>query len=98
MYINIRSTLPTLVALSLVVLPGQAGFAQDTAESEQRSSQSGYENDPEFGNEVVLETSYMYQLSKNFSLTPDLQFIFNPAHNPGESSVWIISLRAILRL
>ncbi len=49
-------------------------------------------------NETVFETSYKFQLSKNFSLTPDLQLIFNPANNPGESSIWIFGLRGILTL
>jgi porin len=53
---------------------------------------------PGLDDEMVLETSYMVQFSKNFSVTPDVQLIFNPANNPGESSVWVFSLRAILTL
>jgi len=53
---------------------------------------------PGVDDEVVLETSYMFQLSKNFSLTPDVQLVFNPANNPGESVVWVFSLRVILTL
>jgi carbohydrate-selective porin OprB len=33
-----------------------------------------------------------------FSLTPDLQYIRNPAKNADESSVWVAGLRAILTL
>ena len=47
-------------------------------------------------NETVLETSYQFQLSINFSLTPDLQVIFNPANNPEESTLWIGGIRMIL--
>ena len=49
-------------------------------------------------NETVLETSYKFQLSQNFSLMPDVQVVFNPANDPSESSVWVFSLRAILSL
>jgi porin len=49
-------------------------------------------------NETVLETSYRFQLSESFSITPDLQVVFNPANDPSESSVWVIGMRAILTL
>jgi porin len=52
----------------------------------------------EVSSETVLETSYKLQLSKNFSLTPDLQLILDPANNPGESSIWVFGVRAILTL
>ena len=53
---------------------------------------------PGLDDETVVESSYKFQLSKNFSLTPDVQVIFNPANNPGENSVWVFGLRAILTL
>ena len=53
---------------------------------------------PGLDNETVLETSYKFQLSQNFSLTPDIQVVFNPANDPGESAVWIVGLRAIFSL
>jgi porin len=53
---------------------------------------------PGLRNETVLETSYKFQLSQNFSITPDLQVVFNPANDPSESSVWVVGLRAILTL
>jgi len=48
--------------------------------------------------ELVIETSYVFQLARNFSLMPDLQLLIDPANNPGESEVWVFSLRAILTL
>ena len=48
--------------------------------------------------EIVLETSYKFQISRHLSLLPDAQVIFNPANNPGESSIWVIGVRAILTL
>ena len=53
---------------------------------------------PGLDDESLLETSYQFQLSKNFSLTPNLQLVFNPAGNPSESSITIFGLRAILTL
>jgi porin len=53
---------------------------------------------PGLDNETVLETSYKFQLSQNFSITPDVQVVFNPANDPSECSVWVIGLRAIFSL
>jgi len=53
---------------------------------------------PGLDDESLIETSYKFQLSKNFSVTPDVQIIFNPASNPDESSIWILGVRAILTL
>ena len=53
---------------------------------------------PGLDNETVVETSYSFQLSKNFSLTPDLQVVFNPANDPGENSVWIGGIRMIITI
>ena len=53
---------------------------------------------PGLDNEKVLEMSYKFPISKNFSLLPDAQVIFDPASNPGKSSTWVIGLRAILTL
>jgi porin len=53
---------------------------------------------PGLDNETVLETSYKFQLSKNFSLTPDVQIVFNPANDPGESSIWVVGIRMILTM
>lgn len=53
---------------------------------------------PGLDNETVLETSYKFQLSQNFSLTPDIQLVFNPANDPSESSVWVVGLRVIITM
>ena len=53
---------------------------------------------PGLDNETVLETSYKFQLSKNFSLTPDVQLILNPANDPSESSLWVFGVRFILTM
>jgi len=48
--------------------------------------------------EYIAEVSYKFQLSKNFSLLPDIQLLINPALNPEEDKIWVAGLRAILTL
>ena len=54
--------------------------------------------DAELNSEYVLETSYAFQLTPYFSLTPDVQLLLNPARQPEESSVWVFGLRCIISL
>lgn len=65
-----------------------AGWANPSA----RTSGAG------LSDEWVVESSYKFQLSRNFSLTPDVQILFNPANNPGKSSIWVGGVRFILTL
>ena len=44
------------------------------------------------------EIFYRVQLSQNFALTPDLQYVVDPALNPGVDSLWYLGLRARLSL
>ncbi len=53
---------------------------------------------PGLDDETVLETSYKFQISRELSLLADGQVIFNPANNPGKSSIFVIGIRAILTL
>ena len=53
-------------------------------------------NAAKLDDEYVIETSYSFQIAKNFSLLPDLQLIIDPAKNPGKSKVWVGGLRAIV--
>lgn len=48
---------------------------------------------PGLRDEWVLETSYMFQLSENISLTPDVQLLFNPAKNRNRDRLWVFSFR-----
>ena len=45
------------------------------------------------GSEKVLEASYLWQITANTSLMPDLQWIIDPANNPAQDSVWTAGLR-----
>jgi porin len=44
----------------------------------------------------TLEVFYRIQLWKELAITPDLQYIKNPALNPTEDSLWVFGLRARL--
>jgi porin len=53
---------------------------------------------PGLANEYVAELSYRFQVTKNVSLLPDIQVVFNPALNPAEDRVWVLGFRASLAL
>lgn len=53
-------------------------------------------NGAKLDDEYVIETSYNFQLGKNFALLPDLQLVIDPANNPDKSKVWVGGLRAIV--
>ena len=44
--------------------------------------------------QTVTEAFYRYQVTPNFAITPDIQFISNPTLNPGEDSLTVLGLRA----
>jgi len=43
-----------------------------------------------------IEVFYRWQLAKEFALTPNVQFIKDPALNPDEDNLWLFGLRARL--
>ena len=54
--------------------------------------------DESLRDEYVIEASYIYQLSKNLSFTPDIQLVIDPANNPTEDQSWVLGIRALLTL
>ncbi len=62
----------------------------------------GKPNENSFGpgldDQFVLEAYYRWQLTEQLAITPDIQFIKDPAQNPTEDSLWILGLRARLAL
>lgn len=46
------------------------------------------------GAEKVAEVYYRYRISKQFELSPDLQYVWNLGANPGADNVLIYGLRA----
>jgi porin len=48
--------------------------------------------------EYVVEASYKFQFSRNFSITPDVQLLIHPAKIPDADKVWVVGTRGILSL
>lgn len=51
---------------------------------------------PGLENQNALEAFYRIQLWKEFAITPDIQYIRNPALNPEDKELWVFGLRGRL--
>jgi len=51
---------------------------------------------PGLDDQHTLEAFYRIQLWKEFAITPDIQYVRNPALNPEDDKLWVIGLRARL--
>ncbi len=51
---------------------------------------------PGLDDQHTLEAFYRIQLWKEFAITPDIQYIRNPALNPDDDSLWVFGLRGRL--
>ena len=62
----------------------------------------GEPNSDTFGSglsdQYTAEAFYRVQMSPNFAITPDLQYILDPALNPGVDSMWVLAVRLRLAL
>ena len=58
----------------------------------------GQPNDALFGSDLddqyAMEAYFRLQLTKELSITPDVQLLINPALNPDEDTIWVFGLRA----
>ena len=48
--------------------------------------------------QVTAELFYRIQLFQHMTLTPDIQYLVNPALNPEDDRIWVLGLRARLNL
>ena len=53
---------------------------------------------PDLDNQTVFEAYYRWQLTEQFAITPDIQYLIDPALNPEHDSLWVFGLRARLAL
>ena len=53
---------------------------------------------PGLSDQYALEFFYRMNLTEQFTLTPDIQFVKNPALNPTEDSIWVFGLRVRLAI
>jgi len=62
----------------------------------------GQPNDALFGanlkDQYAMEAYFRLQVSKEFSISPDVQLLMDPALNPDEDKVWIFGLKARISL
>ena len=107
MYPNLRLLTALLVSTSTAALaapPAPAPAQEAEAEAVTPAAETGIGDKvltlADFGpgaeDESVWEGSWKWQISPNFSLMPDIQYLQDPANNPGSDSEWIFSLRGIL--
>jgi len=53
---------------------------------------------PGLDDQYTAEVFYRWNVSREIALTPDLQYLKNPALNPDQDSIWVFGLRARLAL
>lgn len=58
----------------------------------------GDPSDNSLREQFTTEYFYRWQMAQNLALTPSVQWLVNPALNPGADSVWILGIRARLTL
>ena len=46
-----------------------------------------------YGNEIIAEVQYICSLSKNVTVTPDYQYVLNPAYNRDRGPVHVVGIR-----
>jgi len=68
------------------------GFALGWGEPNETTFSTGLDN------QVSTEVFYRMQISSRFALTPDFQYLINPALNPAQSSIFVWGLRGRLAL
>ena len=53
---------------------------------------------PDLDDQYTFEMFYRFQLTGQLAITPDIQYLVDPALNPDEDKLWIVGLRARLAL
>ena len=61
-----------------------------------RPNESTFE--PSLSDQYTVEVFYRWRPTKEIGLTPDIQYIVDPALNPGQSSIWVLGIRARVHL
>jgi len=53
---------------------------------------------PGLRDQTTLEAIYRFQFAQNLALTPSVQYLKNPALNPGRDELWIAAVRLRITL
>ena len=48
---------------------------------------------PELDDQSTFEAFYRIQVFNELAITPDIQYVRNPALNPNEDDLWVVGLR-----
>jgi porin len=48
---------------------------------------------PGLDDQYTVELFFRWQISKEFAVTPDLEYLVNPAHDPDDDAIWVVGLR-----
>ena len=68
------------------------GFAVNWGEPNEESFGSGLDD------QYTFELFYRLQITKEIAITPDIQYVIDPALNPDKSSIWYFGLRSRIAL
>ncbi len=68
------------------------GFAVNWGEPNEKSFGSGLDD------QYTFELFYRLQLTKEIAITPDIQYVIDPALDPDENSIWYFGLRSRIAL
>lgn len=85
-----------LLSIGLGIYFGESGDAFGVGLS--KSTPSALTFAPGLDDQYTGEVFYRYMLSKHLAITPDLQYIKDPALNPNQNSIWVAGIRARLTL
>jgi len=58
----------------------------------------GHPSDDSLDSQFTTEIFYRLQLAKNLVITPDIQFLIDPANNPNHDFITVFGIRARLAL
>jgi len=85
-----------LLSIGLGIYDGKSGDGFGIGLSKSTPSELTFA--PGLDDQYTGEVFYRYMLSKHLAITPDLQYIKDPALNLNDSSIWIAGIRARLTL
>ena len=85
-----------MISIGLGIYEGESGDGFGVGLSKSTPSELTFA--PGLKDQYTGEVFYRYMLSKHFAITPDVQYIKDPALNPTDSSVWVAGVRARLTI
>lgn len=88
----LERSISTGLAVSTMGGRDQLGMAANWGRPNADSFGSGLDD------QYTFEIYYRLQLTEQLAITPDIQYLIDPAENPGEDRLWVLGIRARLAL